>query len=43
MGNECVIVGSDCGFGIFVGFGVVDLDIVYVKFVVLVEGVVLVG
>lgn len=43
VGVDCVIVGFDCGFGIFVGFGVVDFDIVYVKFGFFLKGVVLVG
>jgi 5-methyltetrahydropteroyltriglutamate--homocysteine methyltransferase len=33
-----VIAGSDCGFGTFAGFGVVDEDIVYAKFAAMVEG-----
>lgn len=38
VGLERVIAGSDCGFGTFAGFGVVDADIVFAKFEAMVEG-----
>jgi 5-methyltetrahydropteroyltriglutamate--homocysteine methyltransferase len=38
VGPDRVIAGSDCGFGTFAGFGVVDEDIVYAKFAAMVEG-----
>lgn len=38
VGPDRVIAGSDCGFGTFAGFGVVDEDIVYAKFAAMAEG-----
>jgi 5-methyltetrahydropteroyltriglutamate--homocysteine methyltransferase len=38
VGAERVIAGTDCGFGTFAGFGVVDPDIVYAKFAAMAEG-----
>jgi 5-methyltetrahydropteroyltriglutamate--homocysteine methyltransferase len=38
VGPERVIAGTDCGFGTFAGFGVVDADIVYAKFAAMAEG-----
>ena len=38
VGVERVIAGSDCGFGTFAGYGVVDADIVFAKFEAMVEG-----
>jgi 5-methyltetrahydropteroyltriglutamate--homocysteine methyltransferase len=38
VGVERVIAGSDCGFGTFAGYGVVDPDIVFAKFEAMVEG-----
>ena len=38
VGRERVIAGTDCGFGTFAGFGVVDADIVYAKFEAMAEG-----
>ena len=38
VGAERVIAGSDCGFGTFAGFGVVDPDIAYSKLTTLAEG-----
>jgi 5-methyltetrahydropteroyltriglutamate--homocysteine methyltransferase len=38
VGAERVIAGSDCGFGTFAGYGVVDEDIVYAKFAAMREG-----
>lgn len=38
VGRERVVAGTDCGFGTFAGFGVVDPDIVYAKFAALAEG-----
>jgi 5-methyltetrahydropteroyltriglutamate--homocysteine methyltransferase len=38
VGRERVIAGTDCGFGTFAGFGVVDSDIVYAKFQAMAEG-----
>jgi 5-methyltetrahydropteroyltriglutamate--homocysteine methyltransferase len=38
VGQARVIAGTDCGFGTFAGFGVVDADIVYAKFVAMAEG-----
>jgi 5-methyltetrahydropteroyltriglutamate--homocysteine methyltransferase len=38
VGQERVIAGTDCGFGTFAGFGVVDADIVYAKFAAMAEG-----
>ena len=38
VGAERVIAGSDCGFGTFAGFGVVDPDIAYAKLATLAEG-----
>jgi 5-methyltetrahydropteroyltriglutamate--homocysteine methyltransferase len=38
VGRERVIAGSDCGFGTFAGFGVVDEDIVYAKLAAMREG-----
>jgi 5-methyltetrahydropteroyltriglutamate--homocysteine methyltransferase len=38
VGRECVIAGSDCGFGTFAGFGPVDPDVAYLKLASLAEG-----
>ena len=38
VGPDRVVVGSDCGFGTFAGFGSVDPDITYVKLATLSEG-----
>ncbi len=38
VGRERVIAGTDCGFGTFAGFGVVDPEIVYAKFAAMAEG-----
>jgi 5-methyltetrahydropteroyltriglutamate--homocysteine methyltransferase len=38
VGRDRVIVGTDCGFGTFAGFGPVEPDIVYLKLGSLVEG-----
>jgi 5-methyltetrahydropteroyltriglutamate--homocysteine methyltransferase len=38
VGVERVVAGSDCGFGTFAGYGVVDADIVFAKFEAMVEG-----
>ena len=38
VGKERVIAGTDCGFGTFAGFGVVDPDIVFAKFAAMAEG-----
>jgi 5-methyltetrahydropteroyltriglutamate--homocysteine methyltransferase len=38
VGRERVIAGSDCGFSTFAGFGVVDPDIVWMKFAAMREG-----
>ena len=38
VGAERVLAGSDCGFGTFAGYGVVDADIVYAKFAAMAEG-----
>ena len=38
VGRERVIAGTDCGFGTFAGFGVVDAEIVFAKFVAMAEG-----
>ncbi|MBV9538928.1 MAG: cobalamin-independent methionine synthase II family protein [Acidisphaera sp.] len=38
VGRERVIAGTDCGFGTFAGFGVVDPDIVWMKFAAMVAG-----
>jgi 5-methyltetrahydropteroyltriglutamate--homocysteine methyltransferase len=38
VGSGRVIAGTDCGFGTFAGFGVVDADIVYAKFAAMAEG-----
>ena len=38
VGKDRVMAGSDCGFGTFAGFGVVDSDIVYEKLRSLAEG-----
>ena len=38
VGADRVIAGSDCGFGTFAGFGVVDPDIAYAKLSSLSEG-----
>ena len=38
VGRDRVIVGTDCGFGTFAGFGVVDEDIVYAKLAAMAEG-----
>ena len=42
VGSERVIAGSDCGFGIFAGFGAVDPDIAFAKLKALSEGAALV-
>ena len=36
--RERVIAGTDCGFGTFAGFGVVDAEIVFAKFAAMAEG-----
>ena len=41
VGKERVIAGSDCGFGTFAGFGVVDPDIAFAKLKSLSEGALL--
>jgi len=38
VGRERVMVGTDCGFGTFAGFGPVEPDIAYLKLKSLVEG-----
>ena len=38
VGRERVIAGTDCGFGTFAGFGVVDAEIVFAKFAAMAEG-----
>ena len=38
VGRDRVIAGTDCGFGTFAGFGVVDEDIVYAKLAAMAEG-----
>ncbi len=38
VGRERVIAGTDCGFGTFAGFGVVDPEIVYAKFEAMRDG-----
>ena len=38
VGKERVIAGTDCGFGTFAGFGVVDPDIVFAKLKAMAEG-----
>jgi len=38
VGADRVMAGSDCGFGTFAGFGVVDPDIAYAKLATLAEG-----
>jgi len=38
VGEDRVIAGSDCGFGTFAGFGLVDPDIAYAKLAALSEG-----
>lgn len=38
VGKDRVIAGSDCGFGSFAGFGVVDPEIVYAKLKTLADG-----
>ena len=38
VGRERVIAGTDCGFGTFAGFGVVDAEIVFAKFTAMAEG-----
>lgn len=38
VGRECVIAGTDCGFGTFAGFGKVDPAIAYVKLKAMAEG-----
>ncbi|MCP4074153.1 MAG: cobalamin-independent methionine synthase II family protein [Hyphomicrobiales bacterium] len=38
VGTERVIAGSDCGFGTFAGFGVIDPQIAYAKLTSLAEG-----
>lgn len=38
VGRERVIAGTDCGFGIFAGFGAVHADIVYAKFSAMADG-----
>ncbi|MCT4654540.1 MAG: hypothetical protein N4A65_01890 [Cohaesibacter sp.] len=43
VGSDCVIAGSDCGFGTFAGFGAVDPDITYAKLKSLREGADLIG
>jgi 5-methyltetrahydropteroyltriglutamate--homocysteine methyltransferase len=42
VGRDRVIGGSDCGFGTFAGFGVVDPDIAYAKLTSLSQGAALV-
>ena len=36
--RDRVIAGTDCGFGSFAGFGVVDEDIVFAKLAAMAEG-----
>ncbi len=43
VGAERVIAGSDCGFGTFAGFGVVDEDIVYAKLAAMAQGAASIG
>jgi 5-methyltetrahydropteroyltriglutamate--homocysteine methyltransferase len=38
VGRERVMAGTDCGFGTFAGFGVVDADIVYAKLEAMADG-----
>ena len=38
VGSERILAGSDCGFGTFAGFGVVDPDIAYAKLQALSQG-----
>lgn len=38
MGKERIILGTDCGFATFAGFGAVDGEIVYAKLEALVAG-----
>ena len=38
VGRDRVIAGTDCGFGSFAGFGVVDEDIVCAKLAAMAEG-----
>jgi 5-methyltetrahydropteroyltriglutamate--homocysteine methyltransferase len=38
LGRENVIAGTDCGFGTFAGFSVVDPDVAYAKLASLAEG-----
>ena len=38
VGADCVIAGSDCGFGTFAGFGSVDPDIAFAKLRALSDG-----
>lgn len=38
VGRERVIAGTDCGFGTFAGFGLVDAEIAWAKLRTLVEG-----
>ena len=38
VGRDRVIAGTDCGFGTFAGFGVVDEGIVYAKLAAMAEG-----
>ncbi len=38
VGRERVLVGTDCGFGTFAGFGAVHPDIAYAKLASLTEG-----
>lgn len=38
VGQERVVAGSDCGFGTFAGFGVIDADIAFAKLRTLREG-----
>jgi 5-methyltetrahydropteroyltriglutamate--homocysteine methyltransferase len=43
VGADRVMAGSDCGFGTFAGYGVVDEDIVYAKLAAMAEGAGLAG
>ena len=38
VGRERVVAGTDCGFGTFVGFGIVEPDVAWMKLAALSEG-----
>jgi 5-methyltetrahydropteroyltriglutamate--homocysteine methyltransferase len=38
VGRERVIPGTDCGFGTFAGFGMVDPDVAWMKLAALSQG-----